>query len=671
MAIKARQRGRPAGRSSSFQRRLTWREIDEAFDHLFDVSLYDAVANQILQRFRRSRSQLVPVLSSMVVSPYEQERLVAHHVVGRIGGLTTLKMLDDVLADEDVHEALKLDVRGLRALLEPLRASAAEEDEDEEELAERPDRRPARETADGDDEDEPEADEAEPDAARPKPKERRAGRGRGRGRRRGEGGGEPEAEPTTAEPIAPAAGGDLPPVDARLFEGAVTSFLAALDGPLEPLLTLFATIPLPKRLSFIDRCGRLADPRVLRFLLPMVESSDWSVVQSALRALGVLGDPAALPAVEKLAGEAGRKRVQERAARVRDHLREVLAARGGEATVEPPVEPAEEPSVAPPKRRPRSKQAGREAAVAAPGGPVVEPVRLAPPDPYGLRPARGEAWSAPSRLPRAVASWVGPVRVDGYQELVLCRAAGDQAADQLSLLLHDQGGWLAADLTRAVPLAEIQAEAARPTRVEVTIAAFRRRVQEAADVSEAAGRPLPRDAAAALAWIGRGRGDGVEPLPEAGEAASPVELDSILALPLLCDWRATLGPQDDLVQRWLSTSGKRSASRVRRRLIDEGVGNWCVAVGPARLARLLTAQAQLLLRAGERRAAEVLQAAAVACGSEATAVDDSLLRELTYRGFLAGLDAVYSGRRRARQHSLLRAARQRQARSSFRRARRR
>ncbi|NUP99216.1 MAG: HEAT repeat domain-containing protein, partial [Armatimonadetes bacterium] len=331
MAIRQRQRGRPQGRSNSFQRRLTWREVETAFNYLFDVGLDNDEAERIVLRFRRARSQLLPLFSGMVVSPYEQERLVALTCLGKMGGATTAKMLDDVLADIDVHEAFKRDVRQLRETISPEPQPDEEGDEELEEVD-------TELGVEGEDEDELEFEpaaetdateaeaettaESEPTTEEAREPSRSRRRSRGRGRRR---------EPQEQAP---------PPVtiDPNVFEAAPEAFLTALDGPIEPLLTAFAELPLPKRLSFIDRSGRLDDARVLRFLVPLLETEEWALVQSALRAIQTLGRVEALEVVERLAADSGRKRVKLRAERVRDHLRE-LAAAAPPAPAEPQPEP--------------------------------------------------------------------------------------------------------------------------------------------------------------------------------------------------------------------------------------------------------------------------------------------------------------------------------------------
>ncbi|MBI2298324.1 MAG: hypothetical protein HYU66_05120, partial [Armatimonadetes bacterium] len=265
---------------------MSWSEVESAFDHLFDVGLEDDEARRLTIRFQRARSQLLPIFSSMVVSPFERERVVALAMLERIGGRATVDMLDDILTDVEVHDAYKLDVRQLRTSLE------------------------------------------DPGKKRPR-------------LRHGEEGEEvEEAEPPaqavqTAQPAPPRAepGAEVSPA---VFEGTADTFLAALSADTPGVLTTFAGLTERKRLSFIDRLGRLRDPLLLGFLLPLLGGNEWALVQSVLTTLGNLGLPEAIPAVEQLAGNAQRKRVQMRAQRVLEQLRR---STGEEPPAEAPAEP--------------------------------------------------------------------------------------------------------------------------------------------------------------------------------------------------------------------------------------------------------------------------------------------------------------------------------------------
>ncbi len=659
MAIKSRQRGRPQGRSSSFQRRLTWREVEASLDHLFDVALDDDEAQRIVRRFARARSQLLPVLSGMVVSPYERERLVALDLLRRMGGAATAKMLDDVLGSEDIHRAYKLEVQRVREALGPIQPeSEAEEGEEDEARLERAGLRAADEGEELEPGDEVVAVEAEAEpAGEPEAGgRRRAGRGRSRRRRR-RGDGE-EAPLATVSP--------------EVFAGPAEAILPLLDGPVEPVHAAFATLALPKRLSFIDRSSRVKDQSILAFLLPILETNEWALVQSTLQAIDSLGFVEALPAVERLAAGAQRKRIQLRAERVRDALRAAAPASA-------PAAPAAEPAPAAPEPRPRPIRPARGRAVewvAEPEMPAAPAEStglglLAPPEPTPLR-GQGAPVSE-DRLPRLRACLAGGVGIDGEQRLVLYRQGSEQTTERLALLLHERGGWLgqwyhrglAADQPR---LDAAQAAAVGRGLVEVTVGYLRGRVLEVVEAAEQAGVARPEALEPALAFIGAGR----KAEPTEGVTAAPASQEQVEALlnhPLFRDWRLALEPGGEAVARWSASSGKRSASRVRRRLIDEVAEAWTATALVAGIPARLRLQAALLERSGEN------ELAAAALGeadtlARATAVESRLLRELVYRGFQAALDARHRSRARARQMALRRADRQRHARSTFRRGRR-
>lgn len=646
MATKQRQRRRPQPGRRSFQRRLTWQEVEGAFDHLFRHGLDDDAAERITFRFRRARTQVMPVLSWLVVSPYEIERNLGLGIVQRVGGQAALRMLDDLIADSDVYDPFKRELRLLRETVDGggkqlSRYEEALDDEDDEEAA--------------DDDGATEVTAAEPRADEP-PDERRRRERRPKPK--------PRREPAT-------------PVSADLFDDS-DRFLAALDGPVEPLLEAFRQIGEAKRLSFIDRAGKLDDDRVVAFLLPLLETDEWALVQSALNALGNLGRAAAVPAVEKLAESTARKRVKQRAERVLERLRAAQPEPGGD-------EPAEKPK----RRRRRRRRGGAEAEAAEPEAAEPEPAEEPEPEPLpepeppesprpraggelGLRVLALEpvpierlpSLAAPAEVPRLRRCLAGPIRVDGRQRLIVERGEAGGPGCRLSLEVDDQSG-----------LRSVRFEADRPAdstdagdAIEVTAGYVRARLEETVGESLAG-----YDLAPLHAFIGpRRRAETALDLPT--EAAPPEReaVEALLDHPLFDGWRIQLDLDGAGLQRWVATRGRRSASRIRRRLIDDAVAEWLPAVGPARLVDRLRRQAWLLKRGRHEAMAEHLLALAAAIDAQgAGAAHSELVREMAYRGFTAGGDAVYTRRRRRRDYAWLAGRRATLARSAAQRARRR
>lgn len=643
--------------------------MELAFDHLFDVALDDDEAQRIYVRFKRARSQVLPIFSSMVVSPYERERQVALTMLANIGGQATAKMLDGILADDEVHDAFKLDVRRLRDQLAPDLSPDDDEDDDLEDADEREDVETTT-----DDETEPVVANDEVVAAespeRPSRRRRRAGRGRSR----------KEKQPAEAT------------IDPQVFEGDPQQLLPHLEGPLEPVLQAFADVPLPKRLSFVDRSSRLQDRGILKFLLPLLQTDEWALVQSALRAIGQLGFAEALPDVEALAADSSRKRVKLRAERVRDQLLAAGDQAAATAETPPETEPEPEPAEPPaPKQRsesgrgkPQPKRRGRggEAAERQPeptAGPADEfgLMEFPPPD---VRPAPSPALHAPERLPRLGACLASGVGLDGLQRLMIIRQAeGDEAGyDRLEMLLHARLGWVDLAFTRgcgpqAVKDAQEQAAARGEALVEVTVGYVRGRLSEAADQTKGVGGELPAQAEAALQYVGSGRKQELAAaVPESAEAVGQDVVEQLLNHPLFAGWRLPLAPDGGAVQRWEQTTGKRSASRVRRRLIDDVTRGWHQTGVATTVVERLSQQAWLLQRAGQDDLAQAALACAATLASEQKHPERHLLlRELVYRGFQAGLDQAEARRERQARAAYLHARRNALSRSAFQRGLRR
>jgi len=668
MAIKARQKGRsPKGRSSSFQRRLSWREVELAFDHLFDVGLDDDEAQRISVRFKRARSQILPIFAPMVVSPYERERQIALAMLARIGGQTTAKMLDGILADEEIHDAFKLDVRRLREELAP----GLPEDDDEDELEDGEEREGADETAEADDEAAPsEAAETTESESREKPSRRRRRSGRGRGKRE-----QPPAETS---------------IDPQVFDGDPKALLPHLTGDLEPVLQAFGDVALPKRLSFVDRSGRLQDPAILTFLLPLLKTDEWALVQSALRAIGQLGFAQALPDVEELANDSSRKRVKLRAERVREQLLSATQPEAADAPAEAePSDQTPDESAEPQPKSGRGRGRGRGKPQPKRRGQSdesepTEPAAAQPDNEFGLatlplpEPGRNPepAIEPPAKLPKLGACLASGIRLDGLQRLLVYRQTeergDDQAWDRIEIRIHGQLGWVDLDYTRGLPPTAVK-DAQAEGLVEVTVGYIRGRLIEASDLTKGMGHELPEQADAALAFVGSGRRQELSAeLPEQADACSQETVETLLNHPLFAGWQLPLDPTGGAVQRWEQTTGKRSASRVRRRLIDDVAKAWYEADVAPNIATQLGRQALLLQRAGEDDLAQT----AAACAATLTAEQRHperhlLLRELVYRGFQEGLDAAQAQRERRSRAAYLNRRRSALARSAFQRGLRR
>ena len=643
--------------------------MELAFDHLFDVNLDDDEAQRITHRFKRARSQILPIFSSMVVSPFERERHVALTLLSRIGGQATAKMLETILADDEVHDAFKLDVRRLKDRLQPDALDDDDDDDDDDELA---DRDEAAETADGDDEPAGQAADASPkaeseDGQPAPPRRRRAGRGRGRGRRSDK----PAAEPSAT-------------IDPKIFDGDPQQLLPHLEGPIESVMQTFGDVPLPKRLSFVDRSSRLEDPRILTFLLPLLQTDEWALVQSALRAIGQLGFPEAMADVEKLASESSRKRVKLRAERVRDMLQQSdkqpapkpVAKDEPVAASQPESLPErEKPQPQPqPKRRGRGRDAAPEPAAAAHEFGLLTPQ---PPDP---RPAPEPALEAPAKLPKLGTCLASGIGLDGSQRLQVYRqsAGDDKALDVLDLRIHGTGGWLDLAVVEALDSHAPKMEQERAgdrgeDLVEVTVGYLRGRLIEACDQSKGVGRELPSQSDAALAYVGSGRKqDLAAELPDQPADLDQDKIEALLNVPLFAGWRLPLAADGGAVQRWEQTTGKRSASRVRRRLIDDVAKVWYQSGVAPTLVALLQRQAVLLQRAGHEELAQTALACAASLHGEPRHPErDLLLRELVYRGFQAGLDESEARRDRTERAEFLGGRRDTLSRSAFQRGLRR
>ena len=685
MATKQRQqrsRHRRNEGPSSFQRRLTWCEVEDAFDYLFEVGVDGTEMRRITLRFRRARSQLLPIFSSMVVSPYESERVLALQILEKMGGRSTLKALEEILDDEDVHDAYKLDVKRLRDTLEgsgirPLQRGISSFGEDDE------------------DEDEPPTPEEKPAAKAKAPAPRPA----------------PEPAATTDEKPG-----------AKLFDEPSERFLAALEGPIAPIFAAFTELPERKRLSFVDRLTRIKDERLVPFLTALLESTDWALIQSALKVVGESELRGALDAVRKIAETASRKRVQMRAQRVLERLqgqspeqpetaedealpegsqdegdqepqrgRSRSRRRGGrrsrsrrsesEGSAEPQDETATaasadeappeaeaetEPAVAaeakqddsadggPKPKRPGRGRRGRDEDEGAPEADGQPAHFLAPPPAATLPPS--PPCATPEKLPKLQGCYASGLDRDGRQRLVVCRVAEqDGQFDCLTVLLDAELGWVAAQYQPGLTAAEAAAE--REELVGVTAGYVRTRVDEATVTTQQRGGELPAAAEACLSFIGGGRkAEPVAELPaEDAPNVSQEEVEQLLEHPLFAAWWVALVADSGPVSDWLSSGRRRSAARVRRRIIDDVLAAWLTSAQAARLQTLLRQQAWLLERNKQTELADIAaRAAAELEASGSSLMRHRLARELVYRGLLVGQDERRGYDRGSRSHAALR-----------------
>lgn len=607
----------------------------------------------------------------MVVSPYERERAIALTMLGRIGGQATLKLLDGVLEDVEVHEAYKLSIRQLRDTLEAnvQRTGRPDEDEDEDEdealvdelLA---DLRVARSSRDGDSGVTDDGIETEPAAApADQPPEPARPRGRRRSRRTPT---PPDTEPTAT-------------LDPEVFEDLSGRFAAALAASVDAVLDAFRQLPERKRLSFLDRAGRcpeLRTPQMVAFLLPLVTATDWALVHTALNTIGELRLTDALPAVEEVARSAPRKRVQMRAERVRERLREALAADSEPATTPQPT-PRRGPA-------PRPRGVAREAsetgdhlpsAAASTGAEGVPDWLDAPAEP---EPAIGEPWRASARPGRLQGCYASGFDLAGRQTMLVYRAGADDRLERLTIRTDQRAGWIGAAFESHLPPntpAEDLAAAERRGEllVEVTVGYVRSRLRQAEAQSHIAGLPLPRDAEAAIAYTGNARAtDTAADLPsEPGGEPSREETEALLDHPLCAGWWLPLRPDAEALTRWQETSRRRNASRLRHKIIDDLLTSWLTASTRARLIDLLRAQAVLLARLGRADLADVALRFAAQLQRGGDMLEHRLVREIAYRGVQRGIAERQASRRRQRLHQTLREARRRFARGVSRRRRRR
>jgi hypothetical protein len=660
---------RGSGPRGAFPRRLTWCEIEAIFDHFFAAGTQTPEAQRAVLRFRRSRTQILPIFSWMVVSPYERERLLALDLLDRIGGRSTLQMIEDLLGDIDVYEAFKLDLQRLKESL-AARVSAQPDDDEEREDEDEDDGAAAEGAEDG-------------QAAGPAPAGRRP---RPRSRRRGERAAETELETATesesesesdaerpagrGRPAPKGRGGAQPTAledDDDLLGKPGEAFLRACAGPIEPLLEAFAEMALDKRVSFVDRLARIDDPRLVGFLGALLTNPERALVQSALRAIAALGRVEALPALEEFLAAGPPRGVRGRAEQVRQAL--LAAAPAAEAAQPANEEPAAGPA---PRSRRRRRSGGRSAETVeavetsetgeTPAAPAPRP-RPARPAESAKRESAAEALGlvlpaveplAPitesltigAHLPRLHNCLAGGQAADGSQRFAVYRAGAEGTIERLTLLVGADG-WLGASHQSGLPPdIDRRDRAADAGWVEATVGYVRTRLQQAAAINADLQRPLPREASAALAYLGSGRRtEDAEELPTAPVAVSQAAVETLLDHPVMAGWRLELRPGGQALRQWLATRGRRSASRQRKLLIDEVVGAWLGLLPPAELAARLRRQALLLRRAeAEAEADTALAGAALLLTGKG--LDHPLAREIAYRAFAAGVAGHREQRRR-------------------------
>lgn len=660
MAIKAKPKRRAQSNHSrgAFPRRLTWREVESAFNHMFEHGVETTEATRLIHRFKRARSQLLPIFSVMVVSPYERERTLANDLLGKIGGRTTLTMVESVLADIDIYEPFKLELRRLAEKLALDTAHLPDDEDDDDGDGERPVRAKADGEADGEAEGEGEERGRQP---RGRAKRGRAGAARGKRGAPGEG----EAAEVVTERPRPSRRRKLKPLSEgeakQLFSRPGEAFLAALDDPIDRLVAGFWLIDPAKRVSFADRLVKVDEPRLVPFLTALLASDQRALVHSALKAIAALGHPSALEGVEALISRTQTKAVRQRAEEVRAQLLDPAArAPQSDAAESDEAEEAGDGRRRSRRSRPRPKNAdvlgqpdvesdgepgddeGRgertQPADAAGLGLVV---RVAPP----VELVNETPIEATARLPRLQNCLASGLGSDGTQWIWVYRAGSGGTLERLTLCVND-AGWQAAVLDQGLPgdadRADLAAAAeAGEQRVEVTMAYGRRRVQQAASINAERGLALPTCASAAMAWLGTGRRVEVEEEVD-GETLITVESAQVLALlehPLMAGWSVRVTPDGEATAQWLATRRRRSASRQRKLLIDDVVNAWLDEVGSATLAERLRLQAWLLRRANQDELADVATALAVQLlGDRAT--DNMLLREIVYRALGVALDEV-------------------------------
>ncbi|HIE50124.1 MAG TPA: hypothetical protein EYP85_00035 [Armatimonadetes bacterium] len=107
-----------------FSRRLSWQEVDAALEVLFAANPDQAGIEGILRRFRRARTQLVPLFVNMLQSPDPQEREMAAFLLREMGGRLTIQTLRKQLADPDLPEESR---SSLEAVLHSLGAAPSPE----------------------------------------------------------------------------------------------------------------------------------------------------------------------------------------------------------------------------------------------------------------------------------------------------------------------------------------------------------------------------------------------------------------------------------------------------------------------------------------------------------------------------------------------------------------
>jgi HEAT repeat protein len=703
MAIKARQKRRPqpSGRSV-FPRRLSWCDVDAALDYLFRSGVETPEAQRIVLRFKRARSQLLPIFGCMVVSPYERERAMALILLERMGGRTTLQVVEGLLLDQDVYDAFKLDLTRLRDVLAPRVGEAPDEEDDEDGEAAPPRRRRGRRG----EEDEGEAEagagaegEGEGEGRRPRPRSRR-GRPAPKGRAgdtarpiettRSDGAIVIDAaaaldamEAAGTDPPAPSAAeeperGTRRPQPRRrplsrdkareLVTKPSEAFLDALDGGLPVLLEVFAELPAEKRVSFVDRLARTPDARAVPFLGDLLRSPERAVVQSVLKTLTAIGSPTAIPALEALIQASPARSVRVRAEQLCTELGARPAAEPAPAAFgygEESEPRGEEPDA---ERSGRSRSRRRRGRGGRTGGPETEGVEIesaepetvdaAPPvDTVGLLlPALAvptpseEPLTVGARLPRLHECLVSGVGPDGTQEFRVYRAGEGDTLERLTSVVsesgwhgtrHDHGLSADADAVDRAAAAETGA-----ALLPLTLAYVRARVQHAAAINADLGLALPRDASATLAWLGSSRRvDVAEEMRPDVPRPTQEAVEALLGHPLMALWRVGLATDGSAMHRWLATRGRRTASRQRKLLIDEVIETWLARHHRVQLAEQLRRQALLLRRADAEAEADTALACAAAL-LDADPLSSLLLREIAYRAFYTGVETRRGERRR-------------------------
>jgi len=259
---------------------MSWREVEEALNHLLEAGWENEPARRYVQRFRRARSQVSSLFLQMMDSRDPQERQVAAFVLGEIGGKQVIRSLQEMFWDPALGEYRRPEVEEvLQRLGVPL----------------------------------PEAPKpAPPVAAEKAPPPRKPSRSR------------PSSKKADRKaPAPPAEGAPAPTAEIQaLCQKESGEILAVLedDRMLNRILEALPHLPGQQQQEFLEKIGQPGAQPALRVLLPLLQGNDWPLVEGALTALEKVGLPEAIPALEEVAERSPRRRLKVRARRI---LREI------------------------------------------------------------------------------------------------------------------------------------------------------------------------------------------------------------------------------------------------------------------------------------------------------------------------------------------------------------